>query len=139
MDAEKTTPTSAASSSTLNPVDPFNIQVRMVSLENIPKLDPEALQSFLANASPDVAKYLSMCSEMLQVAMAATAQQRIGNAVDGSGPNVQPVGPPGNPDLPTQALKEGKGGGQPAEGADGKRIGGPPDPTPAKAAKTETR
>ena len=79
-----------------------------------------------------------MCSEMLQVAMAATAQ-RIGNADgSGSGSGQQPAGPPnGNPELPTNALKEGKGGGLPAEGADGKRTGEAPDP-PAKAAKTET-
>ena len=74
-----------------------------------------------------------MCSEMLQVAMAATAQ-RIGNA-DGSGSGSgQPTGPPiGNPELPTPAPKEGKGGGLPAEGADGKRTGGPPAPAPAPA------
>ena len=90
MDAEKTQ-NLAPSSNTLSPTVQSNIQVPKVNLENIPKLDPVALQDVLTNAPPDVARYLSMCSEMLQVAMAATVQQR-GGAPDGSG-----SGPPSVP------------------------------------------
>ena len=114
------------------------VHIPPVLMENIPKPSPTDIASFLTNAPPDVGKYLSMCSEMLQTVMTAQMQQTSTPSTDANTSTLVLVPPNvASPAPVSQALKLAEADGQPASGSDGKRSSDVEETNPAKVIKTD--
>ena len=108
-----------------------------MNLDNIPKASTSDITTFLDNAPPELGKYLSMCSEMLQAVMAAQVQQASSASGDAADAAKTATAAGSMPDAASQSIKSGEPENQQREDPDGKRINDADGASPAQVPKRD--